>query len=51
MCPNPRVPDPEGKVPTLGDGARALDAFDRAIRLNPADDVTVWMRCRGNFVR
>ena len=25
----------------LGDGARALDAFDRAIRLNPADDWTV----------
>ena len=25
----------------LSDGARALDAFDRAIRLNPADDWTV----------
>jgi TolB-like protein/class 3 adenylate cyclase len=25
----------------LGDGARALDAFDRAARLNPADDWTV----------
>jgi adenylate cyclase len=26
---------------TLSDGARALDAFDRAIRLNPADDYEV----------
>jgi len=25
----------------LGDGARALEAFDRAIRLNPADDFEV----------
>ena len=26
---------------SLGDGARALDALDRAIRLNPADDFEV----------
>jgi tetratricopeptide (TPR) repeat protein len=26
---------------SLGEAARALDAFDRAIRLNPADDWTV----------
>jgi TolB-like protein/class 3 adenylate cyclase len=32
---------------SLGDGARALDAFDRAIRLNPADDWTVVVAMQG----
>jgi TolB-like protein/class 3 adenylate cyclase/tetratricopeptide (TPR) repeat protein len=32
---------------SLGDGARALDAFDRAIRLNPADDYTVVVAMQG----
>ncbi len=32
---------------TLGDGARALDAFDRAIRLNPADDFEVLNAMQG----
>ena len=31
----------------LGDGVRALDAFDRAIRLNPADDWTVVVAMQG----
>src|SRR5258708_11882405 len=33
----------------LGDGARALDAFDRAIRLNPADDWNVLWGMQGKF--
>jgi hypothetical protein len=36
---------------SLGDGARALDASDREIRLNQADDWTVWLQCRGNVLR
>jgi tetratricopeptide (TPR) repeat protein len=32
---------------SLGDSARALDAFDRAIRLNPADNWTVSVAMRG----
>jgi TolB-like protein len=32
---------------SLGDGARALDAFDRAFRLNPADDWTVLVAMEG----
>ena len=32
---------------SLGDGARALDAFDRAFRLNPADDWTVLVTMQG----
>jgi TolB-like protein/class 3 adenylate cyclase len=32
---------------TLGDAARALEAFDRAIRLNPADNWTVSVSMRG----
>ena len=32
---------------SLGDGARALDASDRAIRLNPADDWTVVVAMQG----
>ncbi len=32
---------------SLGDGARALDAFDRALRLNPADDFTVLLAMEG----
>ena len=32
---------------SLGDGARALDAFDRTIRLNPADSWTVSVAMRG----
>ncbi len=32
---------------SLGDGARALDAFDRAFRLNPADDVIVLLAMEG----
>jgi TolB-like protein/class 3 adenylate cyclase len=32
---------------SLGDGARALDAFDRAMRLNPADDWTVVVAMQG----
>jgi TolB-like protein/class 3 adenylate cyclase len=32
---------------SLGDGERALDAFDRAIRLNPADDWTVLVAMQG----
>jgi TolB-like protein/class 3 adenylate cyclase len=31
----------------LGDGERALDAFDRATRLNPADDWTVLVAMQG----
>lgn len=31
----------------LGDGVRALDAFDRATRLNPADDWTVLVAMQG----
>jgi TolB-like protein/class 3 adenylate cyclase len=31
----------------LGDGARAFDAFDRAIRLNPAEDWTVLVAMQG----
>jgi adenylate cyclase len=31
----------------LGDGARAFDAFDRAIRLNPAEDWTVVVAMQG----
>jgi adenylate cyclase len=34
---------------SLGDGARALDAFDRAIRLNPADDWTVVVAMQGKM--
>jgi TolB-like protein/Tfp pilus assembly protein PilF len=34
---------------TLGDGARALDAFDRAIRLNPSDDFEVLYAMQGKF--
>jgi adenylate cyclase len=33
----------------LADGARALDAFDRAIRLNPADDWTVVAAMQGKM--
>jgi TolB-like protein/tetratricopeptide (TPR) repeat protein len=33
----------------LGDGARALDALDRAIRLNPADDSTVLSALQGTI--
>jgi TolB-like protein/class 3 adenylate cyclase len=33
----------------LGDGARALDAFDRAIRLNPADDWEVLGAMQGKL--
>jgi len=33
----------------LGDGARALDAFDRAIRLNPADDWEVLAAMQGKL--
>jgi tetratricopeptide (TPR) repeat protein len=33
----------------LGDGARALDAFDRAIRLNPADDYVVLGAMQGKI--
>ena len=32
---------------TLGDGARALDAFDRVIRLDPADDFEVLNAMQG----
>jgi len=32
---------------TLGDGARSLDAFDRAFRLSPADDWTVLVAMEG----
>jgi TolB-like protein/class 3 adenylate cyclase len=32
---------------SLGDGARALDAFDHAFRLNPADDWTVTVAIQG----
>jgi TolB-like protein/class 3 adenylate cyclase/Tfp pilus assembly protein PilF len=34
---------------TLGDSARALDAFDRAIRLNPANDWMVLNAMQGKF--
>jgi adenylate cyclase len=34
---------------TFGDGARALDAFDRAIRLDPADDGEVLDAMRGKM--
>jgi TolB-like protein/class 3 adenylate cyclase len=34
---------------TLGDGARALDAFDRVIRLDPADDGEVLDAMRGKL--
>lgn len=33
----------------LGDGARALDAFDRAIRLNPADEFNVLSAMQGKI--
>jgi TolB-like protein len=33
----------------LGEGARALDAFDRAARLNPADDWTVVVAMQGKM--
>jgi tetratricopeptide (TPR) repeat protein len=33
----------------LGDSARALDAFDRATRLNPADDWTVVVAMQGKI--
>ena len=33
----------------LGEGARALDAFDRAVRLNPADDVLVTSAMQGTI--
>lgn len=35
---------------SLGDGARALDAFDRTIRLNPADEWTVFSAMQGKCV-
>jgi len=35
---------------SLGDGARALDAFDHALRLNPADDWTVVVSMQGKCV-
>ncbi len=34
---------------SLGDNVRALDAFDRAIRLNPADDFEVLSAMQGKF--
>jgi TolB-like protein/class 3 adenylate cyclase len=33
----------------LGDGARALDAFERALRLNPADDWTAVVAMQGKL--
>jgi adenylate cyclase len=34
---------------SLGDGARALDAFDHSIRLNPSDDWTVVVAMQGKM--